>query len=409
MRGMYVGFGLLAAALSLFEGTDPIVAPAAAQQTPVQFVSERAQPLLAAAERKPVQAAPTVHASTPTPPAQPTAPQAADRPAPSGSWPKTLPEAKAEALAKIAPGKAANVWTPADIALGKARCAHILAKLEMITVPEAPIREGECGAPAPVRVISIGKKPEVALSPPPVVTCDMAAAMHDWVKSSVQPLARKHLGGEVIKIETMSDYSCRNAYGRAKTRLSEHGKANALDIRGFTTTKGDTAILLDDWGLTRRDVAAQAAAAKAAAEKLAAEKAAAAAAAATQARAPAPKVGPFAGEAARSTIIEGVPRVTITLPGSGGGAADAAATFGVAPDRLGGPRPPPPDPLHTKTVAPAAPSKRDMTSGKMQFLREAHTEACKIFGTVLGPESNNAHRNHFHVDMAERKSGNFCE
>jgi hypothetical protein len=43
------------------------------------------------------------------------------------------------------------------------------------------------------------------------------------------------------------------------------------------------------------------------------------------------------------------------------------------------------------------------------FLRQAHDTACRVFGTVLGPEANNAHRNHFHVDMAERTTGSFCE
>jgi hypothetical protein len=28
---------------------------------------------------------------------------------------------------------------------------------------------------------------------------------------------------------------------------------------------------------------------------------------------------------------------------------------------------------------------------------------------VLGPEANKAHKNHFHLDMAERKSATICE
>jgi hypothetical protein len=43
------------------------------------------------------------------------------------------------------------------------------------------------------------------------------------------------------------------------------------------------------------------------------------------------------------------------------------------------------------------------------FLHAAHGGACRIFGTTLGPEANNAHRNHFHVDMAPRKHTNICE
>ena len=48
--------------------------------------------------------------------------------------------------------------------------------------------------------------------------------------------------------------------------------------------------------------------------------------------------------------------------------------------------------------------------GKTDFLRAAHRSACKLFNTVLGPEANNAHLNHFHVDMAERiKNTKICE
>lgn len=36
---------------------------------------------------------------------------------------------------------------------------------------------------------------------------------------------------------------------------------------------------------------------------------------------------------------------------------------------------------------------------KGRFLKEVRDGACKQFSTVLGPEYNAAHRNHFHVDM----------
>jgi hypothetical protein len=43
------------------------------------------------------------------------------------------------------------------------------------------------------------------------------------------------------------------------------------------------------------------------------------------------------------------------------------------------------------------------------FLRKTHETACGIFSTVLGPEANEAHRNHLHLDMATRRGGAFCE
>ncbi len=40
------------------------------------------------------------------------------------------------------------------------------------------------------------------------------------------------------------------------------------------------------------------------------------------------------------------------------------------------------------------------SSEERAFLRRLHQSACKRFGTVLGPEYNAAHANHFHFDMA---------
>lgn len=42
------------------------------------------------------------------------------------------------------------------------------------------------------------------------------------------------------------------------------------------------------------------------------------------------------------------------------------------------------------------------------FLRAAWTSACGPFGTVLGPEANAAHRDHFHFDVAKRRNA-YCE
>ncbi|MBF8776450.1 extensin family protein [Pseudomonas fulva] len=39
------------------------------------------------------------------------------------------------------------------------------------------------------------------------------------------------------------------------------------------------------------------------------------------------------------------------------------------------------------------------TGDKAVFLREVHQAACEHFSTVLGPQYNAAHRDHFHVDM----------
>jgi len=297
----------------------------------------------------------------------------------SPQWPRLLPDKTPTKPAAVAP------WSQHEIEQAQARCAILLKGLAVVAVPEPPIREGaECGAAAPMKLVSVGKSPEVALSPPPLVTCDMIAALHRWLERDVQPLARKHLGAPIVRIETMSSYACRNAYGRTGRRLSEHGRANALDIGALVPARGQAAAVVADWGPTVRQLAARAAVAKEEAEKARAESEAA-----TQ---------PSAAQAAASTpfllrpgmVI--IPGVTVLTPGLPQDASSGSGLGLAPPSRLGGPKPP------------------TLAGGKMEFLRAAHRSACTLFYTVLGPEANDSHENHFHLDMAERiKHTKICE
>jgi hypothetical protein len=312
--------------------------------------------------------------------------------------------ARAQGLAPAAePGSSRPAdpgWSEQDIQLAQARCTVLLKGLDVVAVPAGPLREGsECGAPAPMRLISVGKEPQVAFSPPPTLTCDMIAALHKWVQRDVQPLARRLLAAPIVRIETMSSYSCRNAYGRAHGRLSEHGRANAVDIGSFVTALGHAALVVSDWGLTAREVAA-AAAAKA--QPPAAGSApppisnvvnsAARSQGLLSVAPPVESPGTAAAEASTGLRL-GIPGVLVQI----GGRSDQAADSAFAPaQRLGGPK--------AKTTPAAAP-----VDVRLDFLRGVHAAACRQFGTVLGPEANHAHKNHFHIDMAQRPHGTICE
>jgi hypothetical protein len=359
------------------------------------------------------------HAADPAKPA-PGAVAATQAPVPAPLAPSAASSAKAIA-------DAAAQARLAEIDTARARCTALLKTISAVAIPKDTIEEGECGALAPVELISIGRNPEVALSPPAIVTCDLAVALHDWIKTDVQPLAKTHLGREVVRIETMSSYACRNAYGRTKNKLSEHGKANALDIRGFVTAGAQTAYVLSDWGMTSGEIRAAVAVAE---KDKAAKDAAIAAQADAEAKARAMaaantqgKPGTASGGAApdplavTQTLIEG-----LSKPPLGASDAKPATGFGLAaPNRLGGPKarkdgskdtgraghdaePAAPVPM----AAYVAPDGHPLDA-KSQFLRAVHASACRRFGTTLGPESNAAHRNHFHVDLAERKSKLICE
>jgi hypothetical protein len=310
---------------------------------------------------------------------------------PDGTWPTVLTPGT--------PGdpSAQSEWPAKDIEEGRARCAALLKGLDVVAEPAPPIRQGEsCGAPAPMQLVSIGSSPKITLSPPAMLTCDMIVALHKWLTRDVQPLARKHLGGPVVELGTMSSFSCRNAYGRARNKLSEHGRVNAIDVGAFVTERGEKTLVLADWGPVAREIAADA---QAEAVKRQAE---AAAATRAKAKAPAeaprvavPRDAPKAYQAGTSIPI-GMPRVTFGLRGPDA-AEDLSNGIGWAPpSRLGGPK--------EADAAAAGP-----IGGKTAFLHGVHKAACAIFATVLGPEANKAHKNHFHLDMAERKSAGICE
>jgi hypothetical protein len=122
------------------------------------------------------------------------------------------------------------------------------------------------------------------------MTCPLAANFTAWAQNAVRPAAKQYLGSDVVRIETMGTYSCRNINGGRSDKLSQHAFGNAIDISAFVLRDGRRVSVLNGWR---------------------------------------------------------------------------------------GPK------------------------SEQEFLRRLHQSACKRFGTVLGPDYNNAHANHFHFDMAQ--------
>ncbi|MEJ6392404.1 extensin family protein [Gymnodinialimonas sp. 2305UL16-5] len=50
----------------------------------------------------------------------------------------------------------------------------------------------------------------------------------------------------------------------------------------------------------------------------------------------------------------------------------------------------------------------DWRSNRSQIMRNLHRAACGPFGTVLGPDADRAHQDHFHFDVAAYRSGPYC-
>jgi hypothetical protein len=108
------------------------------------------------------------------------------------------------------------------------------------------IGPGECGAVDAVQLeaVILPDQTKVPLAPAATLRCTIAEAVAHWVREDVVPAAVK-LGAPLRGLDNFDSYECR---GRNRVRgatLSEHGRANALDVRGFKLANGKSVELTD--------------------------------------------------------------------------------------------------------------------------------------------------------------------
>lgn len=83
-----------------------------------------------------------------------------------------------------------------------------------------------------------------------LANCGLAAAWTLFEANALQPAAQAHFGQSVARVEHLGTYACRNVYGRAEGRRSEHASANAIDLGGFVLADGTRISVLNDWKKT---------------------------------------------------------------------------------------------------------------------------------------------------------------
>lgn len=105
---------------------------------------------------------------------------------------------------------------------------------------------GDCGGEDLVRLeaVVLPDKRRVTLKPAATLRCKMASEIADWVRTDIAPLATG-LGREVSTLDNYNSYDCRGRNGLSGVKLSEHGRANALDVHGFGLDNGQSIVLTD--------------------------------------------------------------------------------------------------------------------------------------------------------------------
>lgn len=96
---------------------------------------------------------------------------------------------------------------------------------------------GPCGTRKPF-LVSAALNGQVSLDPPATLTCRMIPAFEAWLAQDVQPNASSLLGEPVAGVEVAASYGCRTRNSKRGGKMSEHGFANAIDIRAFVLAGG---------------------------------------------------------------------------------------------------------------------------------------------------------------------------
>jgi hypothetical protein len=109
-------------------------------------------------------------------------------------------------------------------------CRTRLKRLGVDFEPLAPIAEGQCTAPLPLKVTKFADG--VALPQGATLTCRAAEALARWV-TEVQVEAERTLKHPLTALELGGSYVCRGQNHDIDAKLSEHAFANAADIMGF--------------------------------------------------------------------------------------------------------------------------------------------------------------------------------
>jgi hypothetical protein len=325
-------------------------------------------------------------------------------------------------------------WTEAEIDAATAKCKELLTgdPLDYELLP--PIKEGVCGTPAPVLLRAVGHDPKVTINPPATLSCPMADVLGEWLRETVQPEAKALFGSPVVKIGNSSSYVCRNRYGGANTILSEHALANAFDVSEFVLANGVRITVLDHWPRVATTPAppepnsARVSTSSSSGSVVKRE-------GGSRARETEPaRVGmrvssnPFVKEESDSHRPDVVTqaRADSEAPSSAPPVVEEA-TPAPEPARVGpSPSSNPfvkeesdshrPDVVtQAKDDSEAPPSRPPAAAeppgpdAKNKFVTFLHEDACRRFGTVLGPNANAAHKDHFHLDMKKRRRASYCE
>jgi hypothetical protein len=145
--------------------------------------------------------------------------------------------------------RARPVGIPGDLTSAETAmspCRSRLAEIAVFKPLPSITGPGDCTATDVVAMdaVVLADGHRVALSPTATLRCPMAEAVTQWIRDDVAPTIAA-LGKSLRDVETLDSFDCRPRNGIAGAKISEHGHANALDVRAFKLANGAAIELTD--------------------------------------------------------------------------------------------------------------------------------------------------------------------
>nr|WP_225711225.1 extensin family protein [Bradyrhizobium semiaridum] len=146
------------------------------------------------------------------------------------------------------PAQPAEAAKPAEPAAPQPSACRQALTEEIAIAPSIPDIHGAggCGGEDLVRLeaIVLPDKRKVTVKPVAILRCKMASEIADWIRTDIAPLVQGQ-GSAISVLDNFDSFECRGRNRVAGAQLSEHGRANALDVRAFGLANGKSISLTD--------------------------------------------------------------------------------------------------------------------------------------------------------------------
>jgi len=155
-------------------------------------------------------------------------------------------ELERELYRELHRGPQRTIVPPAQPTPETLACYERLTKIAHFVPAAAPAEAVKCAVTGLVRLdhVRMSDQTKVAVVPPATLRCDAAEAFAQWIRNDLGPAVAQS-AGQLLALSEVGTFECRGRIGVISAKLSEHAKANAIDL-GIIKLRNGRLIKLTD-------------------------------------------------------------------------------------------------------------------------------------------------------------------